>query len=115
MKQKVVYHYENLDDPNRCFVRLYKLYISLCLVDGTTDSLYVIPLQDASATCWYSIQPLGYQKLGTTVTSLCKWAGILWYRTNHSLWVTAATRLYDSGIDEQLVMESTGHCSMEEK
>ena len=112
---KVVYYHENLDDPNRCFVRLYKLYINLCLVDGTTDSFYLMPLQDASATCWYSIQLLGYQKLGTTVTSLRKWAGILGYRTNHSLRVTAATRLYDSGFDEQLVLETTGHCSMEEK
>ena len=32
---------------------------------------------------------------------------------NHSLWVTAATRLYESGVDEQLVMETTGHCSTE--
>ena len=28
MKSKVVYHHENLDDPNRCFVRLYKLYMA---------------------------------------------------------------------------------------
>ena len=32
--------------------------------------------------------------------------------TNHSL-LTAAIRLYDSGINKQLVMETTGHCSTE--
>ncbi len=32
---------------------------------------------------------------------------------NHSLRATAATRLYSSGIDEQLVMERTGHRSTE--
>ena len=32
---------------------------------------------------------------------------------NHSLRATAATRLYQSGIDEQLVMERTGHRSLE--
>ena len=33
--------------------------------------------------------------------------------TNHSLRATAATRLYEAGIDEQLVMERTGHRSLE--
>lgn len=32
---------------------------------------------------------------------------------NHSLRAPAATRLYASGIDEQLVMEKTGHRSTE--
>ena len=40
-------------------------------------------------------------------------AGIAGYKTNQSLCVTAATRLYDSGVDEQLVIETTGHCSTE--
>ena len=35
------------------------------------------------------------------------------FKTNHSLHATAATRLYSSGIDEQLVMERTGHRSIE--
>ena len=113
MKPKVVYHHENLDDPNRCFVRLYKLYMSLCPADPPSDSFYLMPLQNPSATCWYSSRPLGYHKLDNTVARFCKSAGIPGYKTNHSLRVTAATRLYDSGIDEQLVMETTGHCSTE--
>ena len=113
MKPKVVYHHENLDNPHRCFVRLYKLYMSLCPADRPADSFYLMPLQNPSATCWYSTRPLGYHKLGTTVARLCKSAEIPGYKTNHSLRVTAATRLYDSGIDEQLVMETTGHCSTE--
>ena len=44
---------------------------------------------------------------------MCKEAGIQGYKTNHSLRATAATRLYASGVDEQLVMERTGHCSTE--
>ena len=32
---------------------------------------------------------------------------------NHSLRATAATRLYQAGVDEQLVMEKTGHRSIE--
>ena len=36
------------------------------------------------------------------------WTG---YFTNHSLRATAATRLYDAGVDEQLITEKTGHRS----
>ena len=96
-----------------CFVRLYKLYMNLRPADRPADSSYLMPLQNPSDTCWYSSRPLGYHKLGTTVAHLYKSAGIPGYKTNHSLRVTAATRLYDSGIDEQLVMETTGHCSTE--
>lgn len=44
---------------------------------------------------------------------MCKQCGIEGFKTNHSLRATAATRLYASGIDEQLVMERTGHRSLE--
>ena len=47
-----------------------------------------------------------------TVASLQR-AGITGYKSNHSLHATAATRLYRSRIDEQLVVERTGHRSLE--
>ena len=47
------------------------------------------------------------------MTRLCKAAGIEGFKTNHSLRATTATRLYNSGVDEQLVMERTGHRSIE--
>ena len=34
-------------------------------------------------------------------------------KTNHALRATAATRLYQAGVDEQLIMEKTGHRSLE--
>ena len=43
---------------------------------------------------------------------ICKNAGIPWHKTNHSLRATTATRLYQSGVDEQLV-ERTGHRSLD--
>ena len=33
------------------------------------------------------------------------------FYTNHSLRATCATRLYSAGVDEQLIMERTGHKS----
>ena len=47
------------------------------------------------------------------MSKVCKAAGIVGFKTNHSLIATAATRLYQSGVDEQLIMEKTGHRSLE--
>ena len=64
-------------------------------------------------TCWFSKYPLGNTTLGKTVARLCKLAGIKGYMTNHSLRATTTNRLYQSGVDEQLIMERTGHRSVE--
>ena len=40
-------------------------------------------------------------------------ANITGYKTNHSLRATTATRLYHAGVDEQLIMERTGHRSLD--
>ncbi len=57
--------------------------------------------------------PVGHNTLQLTVPRLCSSAGIEGYKTNHSLRVTAATRLYQAGVDEQLIMKRTGHRSIE--
>lgn len=44
---------------------------------------------------------------------MCQQAGIPGYHTNHSLRATTATHLYQAGVHEQMVMESTGHHSLE--
>jgi hypothetical protein len=45
------------------------------------------------------------------VAKLCERAGFTGNFSNHSLRATAATRLYASGLDEQLISEKTGHRS----
>ena len=76
-------------------------------------AFYLNPLKTPKAGCWYSNAPVGKNKLATAVATMCSECGILGYKTNHSLRATAATRLYASGIDEQLVMKRTGHRSIE--
>ena len=51
-----------------------------------------------------------YTPLGKPVARLCQTACKTGYRTNHSL---CATRLYQCGVEEQLIMKRTGHCSLE--
>ena len=46
-------------------------------------------------------------------TQFGKEAGIQGYKTNHSLRATATTRLYESRVDEQQIMERTGQQRLE--
>lgn len=99
-----MYHHSNLENPERCFVTLFKKYIQLCPDTSQSDAFYLQPLNKPTSTCWYST---------TTIARLCADAGITGHKTNHSLRATAVTILYQSGVDEQLVMERTGHKSLE--
>ena len=109
-KPKVVIHHANTADPSRCFVRLYN---KLCLPDRPNGSFYLAPLKKCTESCWFSRSPLGHNSLKNLLGNICKEAGIAGFKTNHLLRATAATRLYASGIDKQLVMERTGHRSVQ--
>lgn len=54
---------------------------------------------------------IGINTLRNVVKDIYKEAGLKGFYTNHSLHSTAATRLYNAGLDEQLVCEITGHRS----
>jgi len=79
--------------------------------DCKTDALYLRPRKSQSIDCWYCDSPVGVHLLQQTVSKLCAKAGFEGFYTNHSLRATAATRLYNAGMDEQLVSEKTGHRS----
>ena len=104
MKQKVIHH-ANLENPQRCFVRLYKLYMSHCLPDCPKDALCLQPLLNPKSQCWYAAKSIGHCKLDETISRMCERAGIPGYKTNHSLRATNATWFYQAGVDEQLIME----------
>ena len=113
IKPKVVHHYDNPENPERCFVRLFKLYQQLQPPDRSKNAFYFKPLKNPTAHIWFTTKPIGHNTLEQTVARLCSAAGIQGFRTNHSLRATAATRLYQAGVDEQLIMETTGHRSLE--
>ena len=99
--------------PSRCFVQLFKLYHSVCPKERPKNAFYLTPLTHPKANLWFAKTPYGHNKLSSTVKHLCSKAGITGYKTNHSLRATAASRLYQAGVDEQLVMECTSHHSIE--
>lgn len=85
----------------------------MCPSGAPAGAFYLSPLKTPKKGCWFSVSPIGKNKLSKAIANMCKECGIPGYKTNHSLRATAATRLYASGIDEQLVMERTGHRSTE--
>ena len=108
---KVVLHHANTQNPSRCFVRLFALYLSHCPEDSPPERFYQQPLLKPTSKVWYSKQAIGHNKLQSVVQRICTAAGIAGYKTNHSLRATAATRLFHRNVDEQLIMERTGHRS----
>ncbi len=62
-------------------------------------------------TQWFSDVPVGVNKMGTIVKSICQKAGMEGYFMNHSLRATSATRMYQAGVPEKLICEVTGHRS----
>ena len=94
-------------------MRLFKLHKYHCPVKHHDDPFYLTPLRDPKGQFWYSNIPLRYNKLRNAVANVAKQAGIQGYFTNHSLRTTVTIQLYNVGIHEQLVMEQTGHCSLE--
>ena len=113
VKLKVVLHHANTAQQEHCFVRLFKRYPELLPDNRPHDAFYFQPLKNPTRSCWYFKKLLGHHTLRNTLSRLCKKAGITGYKSNHTLHATAATRLYKSGIDEQLVMDRTGHRSLE--
>ncbi|XP_067658318.1 transcriptional regulator QRICH1-like [Haliotis asinina] len=98
------------DVSHRCIVQLYRKYLGLRPIDAPTV-LYLRPLSKPRPDRWYSVSPVGEHTLSKTVSRLCAAAGFSGFYTNHSLRATSATRLFRSGVDEQLIAKTTGHRS----
>ena len=109
---KIVTHHENTQNPDRCFVKLYQFYVSHCPPPSKrkTDAFYLTPLKSPKDNIWFSSVP---NTLSNTIKCICKASGIKGFKTNHLLCVTAATRLFQAGVDEQLIMKRTGHRSID--
>lgn len=60
----------------------------------------------------YCNMVVGIHTLEKTIPSMMKEAGIIGKFTLHSLRATCATRLYERGVDEQVIQEVTGHSSL---
>ena len=111
-KKKCVKVFEN-ENKERCPIHIYKTYLSsLPQPLNKLPGFYLRPMSKPTSNVWYRRQPLGRHKLGSMVKNICSKRNLGGYHTNHSLQATAATRLFDADIDEQLIKEVTGHRSL---
>ena len=112
-KPKIIKHYANQENPKQCFVRIFKKYNSLCPQNCPSNAFYLKPLNVPRDGCWFCPVAVGHNVLNNMLKKMCERAGINGFKTNHSLRATAATRLFNEGVDEQLIMERTDHDSID--
>ena len=97
----------------RCPVAIIWKYHSKLPPNCKNSALYLRPKPDncVPGHIWYHDIPIGVNKLQSCAKDTCKEAGFSGHYTNHSLRSTSATRMYESGINEQTICTITGHRS----
>ena len=101
-----------ISNVERCPVRIFLFYLSMLPKGGSCEKLYLQPRKKYCPSSWYQDRPAGENKLRDCIKQMCKKAGFEGFFTNHSLRSSAATKMYHCDIDEQLIMEITGHHSL---
>ncbi len=91
-------------------VQVFKKYL-FHRPDTSETAFYLTPLRKPKGNAWYSSVPVGRNTLAKTVSRICKACGIEGHKTNHLLRVTAATRLFQGGVDEQADHHATNWSS----
>ena len=95
----------------RCPVRIFQFYLSMLPKHRVCQALYLQPRKKFTERSWFLDKPVGINTLRNVVKKLCEDADIPGYYTNHSLRSSSATRMYRSGVEEQVIQEITGHRS----
>lgn len=108
-KPKEVIQFPNETNPARCHVRMFELFLRV-RPSGNTR-FYLLPAKKLT-TVWYTNRPIGKNQLCKFLADMCNRVGVRGRKTNHSLRATCATRLYQAGVEEQQIMERTGHRSV---
>lgn len=94
---------------NLCVYRVFKKYLDLIGNGGYFYRKPLEPLYEGHIN--FSSDKLSSKTLSSYIGNLMKQAGFEGRYTGHSGKVTLATTLYQSGVDEQLIKERTGHRS----
>ena len=107
VEPKQMIHHQNLENPSWGLVRLMKLYLSHC-PKPQPQTFYLAPLTKPKSDVWYSSNPVGHNTLGNTMPRC-------WYLQVQNKPFTESyntTRLFQHGVDEQLIMTRTSHRSV---
>ena len=108
-KPKEVIAFANEANPRKCIVNLFGKYLEHR--PRNVKRLYLRSLDKPKDKVWYSGVPIGKNNLSQFVYKMCLKAGFHGKFSNHSLRATCATRLFQKGVEEQLISNVTGHRS----
>ena len=99
---------------DQCFVELYRKYMLLSPPGSRSWPHFYVqtdPKWTPGAFQWYTCRPVGKNTLGDYMQKIMEKGGIQGHFRNHSLHKATATRLFEQGVDPQLIKEATGHKS----
>ena len=114
-ENKVVKQYADPKLGDRCYYYVLKFYFSKLPKDFNGDSFYLRPFSKAPKSLqgvWFMRVTIGRNTLNNMVSKMFSSVGILG-KTNHSLRVTGATRLFTSQVPEKIVQQRSGHRSLD--
>ena len=101
-----------MENKDRCPIEIIKFYLSVLPPNRNCSAFYLQPRKKYVPDIWFLDRPVGENRLRDTVKELCKEAKLPGFFSNHSLRSTATTKMYQCGLDEQLIQEVTGHRSV---
>jgi hypothetical protein len=116
---KVIRHYADPLLGSKCFVALLDLYLSkrpdFPADSVDSDAFYLRPVERCvEGKPWFYARAMGHNTLKSMLKTMFKEAQINADKiTNHSLRATATTRMIDAGIPEKVIMDRTGHHSVD--
>ena len=113
-KKVVQYALQALGERCHCYV--LDRYFTRMAPDSRDDSFYFKPLQkapeDPNPAWFFPKFVLGKNAFSTMVKTMFAEAGFKG-KSNHSLRVAGATRLFSGGVPERIIQERAGHRSVE--
>lgn len=93
IKPKEVKVFENIENPDRCFIRLFKQYTKL-RPTGKCTAFYLKPKTEITCNKWFDDVAIGHNTLANMMKSMADVAGLQGGNfVNHSLKKTSATNL----------------------
>ena len=114
-ENKVVKQYADTSLGKRCYYSLIKTYFSKLPKDAADDVFYFRACSKKPKNpCnpWFLRMLVGRKTLNAMVSKIFDSVGIFG-KTNHSLCVTGASRLFTAQVPEKIIQQRTGHRSLE--
>ena len=114
LKNKVVPVFQDESLGKQCHVYVLDLYLSKIPSSARAQDVFYLrpkPVNMEDDNPWYSSQRIGRNRISQLMKTICSVSGVQNKYTNHSLRATGATRLFQSGTPENVIMERSGHRS----